>query len=329
VCREFGAARSSGVRVTACNSVLNPCVLPAFNFLLDPVSQPSWGLERVLVDRAEIAAKRLQTLAEIPLLDYFLGDPNTPLPGPWREPIKFRYFAHTPNCPNKLSPHDLLDSYDRPLNVRACPHCHGRLRQGESAPNTWCTPLHWDVATQEVFAARPIPRLSRSAYRETLKWVTRPVIEDGVQKVEGWWEERVVPELKSWSTSQESHALDQNYFEPARMQGAVRNNFCIFRVLSDASNNDQISHSYTSRVDEKGNRLTKPLKGHGTLRSHRGIQSQNRGLRGYQQASKFKLIIASVRIRPAPPGSNRQSLRCWVIPFVDGNPDSTSHRRRL
>jgi hypothetical protein len=92
-----------------------------------------------------------------------------------------------------------------------------------------------------------------------LKWVTRPVIEDGVQKVEGWWEERVVPGLKLWSTSQESHAIDQNYFEPARMQGAVRNNQSIFRVLSDTSNNDQISHSYTSRVDEKGNRLTKPL----------------------------------------------------------------------
>jgi hypothetical protein len=208
-----------------------PSVPSKFNFLFDLKTQPLLGAERVFVDNAEHAAKRLKNLAEIPSLDYFLGDPNTPFPGPWREPSKFRYFAHTPNCSNKISPNDLLDSYDRPLNVRACPHCHGRLRRGESEPNNWCTPLHWDSETQEVFAARKIPRSSRPAYRDTLKWMTRPVIEDGVRKVEGDWEGWVAPELKSWSTSQESHALDQNYFEPARMQGAVRNNKSIFRVL--------------------------------------------------------------------------------------------------
>ena len=87
------------------------CVLsvpPSFNFLVEPQPEPSWGPERVLFDRAELAARRLQTLAEIPLLDYFLGYPNTPLPGPRREPVKFRYFAHTPDCPNKISPNDAI-----------------------------------------------------------------------------------------------------------------------------------------------------------------------------------------------------------------------------
>jgi hypothetical protein len=28
----------------------------------------------------------------------FFGDQNAPLPGPFREPIKFRYFEHTPDC---------------------------------------------------------------------------------------------------------------------------------------------------------------------------------------------------------------------------------------
>ena len=189
----------------------------------------------------------------------FFSDLNTPLPGPFREPIKFRYFEHTPNCPNKISPNDLLDSYDRPRNVRACPHCHGRLRRGESAPNNWHTPLHWDISTQEVFGGRPIPPKSiHPAYRP-LKWVTRPVIEDGVRKVEGDWEDWVVPELKSWSTSKKSHLLDQNYFEPARMQGAVRNKFCIFRVLPDEANTPQISHSYTPEIDDQGKKVTKPI----------------------------------------------------------------------
>jgi hypothetical protein len=181
-----------------------------------------------------------------PTFEFFI-DLNTPLPSPFREPIKFCYFDHTPDCQNKISPNDLLDSYDRPLNVRACPHCHGRLRRGESAPNNWCTPMHWDVATQEVFGGRPIPRPSRL------------VIEDGVRKVEGDWDGWVAPELKSWSTSQKSHFLDQNYFEPARMQGgAVRNNKSIFRVLPDESNTPQISRSYTSEIDE-GEKLTKPI----------------------------------------------------------------------
>jgi hypothetical protein len=289
-----------------------PSVHPAFHFLLESQPQPAWGPERVLIDRADLAAPRLQTLAEIPSPDdsqleflrrtskaeqrfwerhstswfkpaprctpppfveppwwtpkspfEFFSDTNTPLPGPfrepvqfrytpppgpWREPIKFRYFEHTPGCPNKLSPNDLVDSYDRPRNVRACPHCHGLLHRGESAPNTWHTPLHWDIATQEVFGGRPIPRSSRL------------VIEDGVRKVEGDWEDWVVPELKSWSTSQKKpQPLDQNYFEPARMQGAVRNKFCIFRVLPDESNTPQISHSYSSEIDDKDREITKPI----------------------------------------------------------------------
>jgi hypothetical protein len=91
-----------------------------------------------------------------------------------------------------------------------------------------------------------------------LKWLTRSVIEGGVRKVEGDWEDWVVPELKSWSTTQKSHPLDQNYFETARMQGAVRNDFCIFRVLPDESNTPQISHSYTPKIDDTGKKLTKP-----------------------------------------------------------------------
>jgi hypothetical protein len=85
------------------------------------------------------------------------------------------------------------------------------------------------------------------------------VIEGGVRKVEGDWEDWVVPELKSWSTTQKSHPLDQNYFETARMQGAVRNDFCIFRVLPDESNTPQISHSYTPKIDDTGKKLTKPI----------------------------------------------------------------------
>jgi hypothetical protein len=222
--------------------------------------------------------------------DYFLGDPNTPLPGPYREPIRFRYFAHTPDCPNKISPNDLVDSYDRPLNVRACPHCHGRLRKGESAPNTWHTPLHWDVATQEVFGP-PItkqptepPSFTKHYFEAPGKlpvanFVRKTTVEqdplyperkDKGPYVVGDYEEWVVPELKLWSTDQESHPLDQNYFEPARMQGAVRNNFCIFRVLDveanitfispSDSNNDEIAESYITEKDENGRRLTKPLR---------------------------------------------------------------------
>ena len=260
------------------NSVVPfPFVPPAFNFLLELQPEPSWGPERVLVDRAELAAKRLQNLAETSPFDFF-GDTNTPLPGPWCEPIRFRYFAHTPNCPNKISPSDLLDSYERPLNVRACPHCHGRLGRGESAPNTWCTPLHWDVATQEVFAARPIPKptcpaytrhyfesannspLSRFVVKSTVTQdPAYPERKDAGPFAAGDWEDWVAPELKSWNTNQESHPLDQNYFRPERMQGAVRNNFCIFRVIPDESNTPQISHSYPSVIDDKGKKLTKPI----------------------------------------------------------------------
>ena len=47
-------------------ALLHPSVPSHFDFLLDPVPQPSWGLECLLVDRAELATKRLWTLAEIP-----------------------------------------------------------------------------------------------------------------------------------------------------------------------------------------------------------------------------------------------------------------------
>jgi hypothetical protein len=93
----------------------------------------------------------------------------------------------------------------------------------------------------------------------TLNWVTHPVVEDGVRKVEGDWEEWVVPELKSWIASQESHPLDQNYFNPARMQGAVRNNFCIFRVLPDEANTTQVAKSFIVEEDENG-KHQKPLR---------------------------------------------------------------------
>jgi hypothetical protein len=57
--------------VSACNPVvLNPFVSSRFDFLLDPVPE-EWGLDRVLVDRAEIAAKRLQLTAQIPSPNYF------------------------------------------------------------------------------------------------------------------------------------------------------------------------------------------------------------------------------------------------------------------
>jgi hypothetical protein len=46
--------------------LLHPSVPSDFDFLLDPVPQPSWGPERLLVDRAELATKRLWILAEIP-----------------------------------------------------------------------------------------------------------------------------------------------------------------------------------------------------------------------------------------------------------------------
>lgn len=220
MCREFGNCRFVWrVHVSACNSVFpfhSSVLSKYFNFLFVP--QP----------------------------DYFLSEPNTPLPGPYLEPIRFSYFAHTPNCPNKISPNDLVDKYDRPLKVRACPHCHGRFRKGESEPNTWHTPLHWDVATQEVFGGHPIPKPTRPAYRETLKWVKGD-----------WADPWVVPELKSWSTRKEVHPLDQNYFEPARMQGAVRNDFCISRVLPDEANTPSIARSY---IDDKDKKYTKPIR---------------------------------------------------------------------
>jgi hypothetical protein len=162
------------------NSVVpfHPSVPSKFNFLLDTASQPLWGPERLLVDRAEHAANNLwfqfgltqlqflkkeskaerkfwerycpqksvpRRTAPPPRVDSeapwptpkspfkFFGDIGTSLPGPWREPIKFSYFSYKPNCPNPISPNDLLDESDRPLNKHACPHSHGLLRRGESA----------------------------------------------------------------------------------------------------------------------------------------------------------------------------------------------------
>jgi len=50
----------------ASNSVFpfHPSVPSHFDFLLDTVPQPLWGPERVLVDRAEHVAQRVQTLAD-------------------------------------------------------------------------------------------------------------------------------------------------------------------------------------------------------------------------------------------------------------------------
>lgn len=204
----------------------------------------------------------------------FFGDLNTPLPGPWQEPIEFRYFNHAADCPNPISPNDLMDEHGRPLKVRGCKHCAGKLRVGQSAANTWTTPMHWDLDTQEVFAASPTPKPWRykpaswiarrevddiclvewqadarengmrfcqpkaqpttSSYPAThaLSWVTQPVIEDGKNKVEGHWEEWVVREMRPWTRSQKKHDVDQNYFASARMQGATRNSFCIFNILT-------------------------------------------------------------------------------------------------
>jgi hypothetical protein len=54
--------------VSACNSVVpSPSVSSHFDFLSE-----RWGLDRELVDRAELAAERLQLTAQIPSPDYFL-----------------------------------------------------------------------------------------------------------------------------------------------------------------------------------------------------------------------------------------------------------------
>ena len=216
----------------------------------------------------------------------------TPLPGPWREPVKLRYFEHTPDCPNKISPNDLVDSYDRPRNVRACPHCRAPLRRGKSVPNNWCTPLHWDVATQEVFGERPIPKPSahpgpyKKYYFESpgklpiANFVRKGTVQrdpdyperkDAGPCAVGDYDDWVPLELKYWIADQKKHPLDQNYFLPDRMQGAVRNDFCISRVPADEatvtfkspsqSNDDEISETYIlEKRDAEGNRLTKPLR---------------------------------------------------------------------
>jgi hypothetical protein len=148
----------------------------------------------------------------------FFSDLNTPLPGPWSEPIQFRYFRHTADCPNPISPDDLRDKYDRPQRVRACPHCRGLLRKSESPKPEWTTPIHWDPRTQEVFAARPIPKARLYPARRRMTWITHPIVEDGVRKVAGHWEEWLDPTLKAWTRDQKTYGVDQNYFRTQRLQ---------------------------------------------------------------------------------------------------------------
>jgi hypothetical protein len=144
--------------------------------------------------------------------------------------------------------------------------------------------MHWDMATQEVFGGRPIPKpapddkdyfgppgkppLTNFVRKSTVEQAPKyPERKDSGPYVVGDWEDWVEPELKSWSADKEVHPLDQNYFLAERMQGAVRNNNKIFRVLSGDNRDengeidliDQISYSYIATKDEKGNRLAKPL----------------------------------------------------------------------
>ena len=77
-----------------------PSVPPAFNFLLEPQPEPSWGPERVLVDRAERAANTsLRCLLGMTQLE-FLRETSKAEKRFWqRHSVSFAQKKPDPRCP--------------------------------------------------------------------------------------------------------------------------------------------------------------------------------------------------------------------------------------